>query len=82
LQPAAGVEKVVRSGVFRKVRGHRADDGQIVCALGDVRKQFAYRDAALAVILELPGAAERRAIVVELRWLDRHLERPAVLHVQ
>ncbi len=50
--------------------------------LGHVRKQLADRDAALAVLLEFPRAAERVAVVVELRRLDLHLERLAVLRGQ
>ena len=54
----------------------------VVHALTDMRKQVADRDAALAVIPELPGAAEHVADVVELRRVGLDLDRLPVLAVE
>ena len=81
-KPAAGVHEVVGAGVLGEVRDHRPDDRQVVDAPADVRKQVADRDAALAVVAELPGAAEHVADVVELRRVRLDLDRLAVLAVE
>ena len=70
LQSRAGVEKIVGVGVLGEFARHRADDRQFIDDRAHVRKQFAHRDAALAVGLKLPRARQHRADVVELRGVD------------
>src|SRR5262249_34844448 len=70
LNAAAGVQEVVGAGVLGELRHHRADDGQIIGAAGDVREQLADPQAALAVPAELPRRGHHLADIVELRRLD------------
>ena len=70
LQCAAGVQEVIREGVFGKTGSHRTHDGQFIHALGDVGKQVTYRNAGCAVILKLPRTGKHLAVVVELRGFD------------
>ena len=58
----AGVQEQHAVGVQRQVGLHRADDGQVVGAGGDVREQVADRQAGLAVAAEAPGAFQPLAI--------------------
>ena len=82
LEPAAGMQEVIGGGVLREIRDHRADDGQVVHAPGDVGKEVADRDAALAVLAKLPGALEHVAHVVELGRVGLDLDRLTVLAIE
>lgn len=76
------MEEVIGVRVLGELRGHRADDTELVGALADVGKQVAHGQAALAVAVELPRTAEGGAVVVELDRLHRQREGPAVFTIQ
>ena len=57
----AAIHQQQRRLVIRHIRVHRANHRDVVDVLGDVRKQFAHLDAALAVLLELERRLKRRA---------------------
>ena len=72
----AAVEVEVGLGVLHERGGHRADDGQLVGHAADVGEERAHRDAALAVVRELPGARPDVAVLVEHRPLGLERHRP------
>src|SRR5262249_3373156 len=72
LYAAAGVQEVIGARVLRELRCHGANEGEIVDALGDVRKQFTDPSPALAALRELPRRRHDLSDIVELRRL--HLE--------
>ena len=65
-----------------KIGDHRPDDTKIVRAAADVWKEIAHFQPALPVALEIPEAAERRAVVLELGRLRFQTKRPAILFLQ
>src|SRR5215831_16134207 len=64
------MEEIVGTRMFGKLRGHRANDAQVVDALGDARKQIADPQTALTAFAEFPRTSHHPADVVELRRLD------------
>ncbi len=78
----ARMQKIVRAGVFGKLRGHRTHDAQVVGTASDVRQEIADVESALSAFAKLPRRLERRTDVVELRRLYLHFERQAVLAIQ
>ena len=79
----AGVELQQRGAVIDAIADHRADHAKVVHARGDIRKQRADRNAALAVLLERPWRLHQAADIVlaeRQAALERH--RLAVILVQ
>ena len=64
------MQEIIGIRVLGKLARHRADHGEFICDPADVRKQVADGDSALPVGLELPGARQHLAYVVELRGVD------------
>jgi hypothetical protein len=69
-QREAGVQEVIRLGMFVANAGHRTDDREVVGAGADVRKQLTDGKAGLTVALELPGRRHDVAVLVEHRAVD------------
>ena len=67
---AARMQLHHRPAVGRVRAMHRVDHAQVVDMLGDMREQFAHRNPALAVLLELPRRLEQ---VVRRRELNARL---------
>jgi hypothetical protein len=76
------MQEVVGGVMFREVADHAAYEAQTVNTPPDVWEQFADGRAALAELLELPGAGHHRADVVKLRGLDFRSEGFAMLALQ
>ena len=74
----ARVQEVVGIGVLVELAGHRAHHAEVVRAARHVREERRHLEPALAVARELPRAAKRGAVVVELRGLHAGGERLAV----
>ena len=60
----AGVELQQRGAMIHAIADHGADYAEVVDAGGDVGEKVADRDAALAVLLELPGRFHQSADIV------------------
>ena len=58
---AAGVQLEQRAAVRRVRAVQRVDEAEVIDALRDVREQLAHRQAALAVLLELPRRLQQLA---------------------
>lgn len=70
LQARAGVEEVVRRGVFGELGGHRLDESEIIGNPGDVGKKVADPGSGFAVLFEGPGGLHDLADVIELGGLE------------
>ena len=77
-QQEAGVLHVAGRAVDVGLRGHRHQEGQVVDALGHVRKHAADPAAALAVLLELERRLHDRADFAGGRRLDAEVDLLAV----
>ena len=74
----ARMEEVIPLGMLADLTGHRADEGEVVGALGDLWEEISHLEARLSVALGFPRAAHDLAVVVEDGALNRHGHRLAV----
>ena len=79
---APRVELHHRAAVSRVGAVHRMDHAQVIDAARDVRKEFAHRQAALAVLLELPRRLQQVARRIELHARLGKRQRLAVVTIE
>ena len=72
------MEEVIPLGMLADLTGHRADEGEVVGALGDLREEISHLEPRLSVALGLPRAPHDLAVVVKDSALNRHGHRLAV----